>query len=218
MLRYKRKILLPNNTLKIGDIVFMDDRSKFNLAAKYIRYVELGGKNPGKNFVPNHIAEIRDENPNLNEIMLAQADYSGVKPKKLSIWLNNPNVNIIVKRYNRPLTENEKYILRTWVIQQEGRGYDWTALLGIYLEYLLVKYSKSEWLKKIIKSLKNPFNIEKRFICSEYIFLSYLQIKISLYKHAQAANITPYDIFQNKRLKDVYSNTNYSYTKEKSIK
>jgi hypothetical protein len=217
-IKFKRKIVQPINDLQFGDIVFIDDRSILNIAARMIRYVERGGKIDGKLFIPNHVMMIKDENPDIDEIVLAQADYNGVKPKKFKLWLNHSKVNVIVKRYPKTLTNEEKRIMRTWTIQQEFKGYDWAALIGIYLQYLLVRYSKSEWLGKIIKAIKNPFNIANRLICSEYIMMIYQQVKIQLCKHCQPSNSTPYDIYKNTKLKEIWRKTNYSYVKGAPIK
>ena len=217
-MKFKLKIDAPDNSLKFGDIIYIDDRSKLNLAAHIIRYIELGGKFPGKKFTPNHVMMVAEENPDINKVRCIQAYGNGVCYKDLGLWLKHSKVNTIVKRYNHTLTDKEKTKLHNWYVQQLGKGYDWGCLIGIFIRYLLVKYATLGWLRRFLQRFKNPFNARQRFICSEFICLTWLQIKIKLCPNCtDVANTTPYDVYQNKKFTEIYRNYNYSYMRGEPV-
>ena len=212
-IRFKRKVNKANNNLRFGDLIYVDDRSFWNLSAHVIRYVERGGKFSKNKFTPNHNMMVIEEHPNIDEVKIIQANWVGVNIKPLKLWLQHKKVNVIIKRYKRDLRHKSEEKMRTWTLQQLGKGYDFGAIAGIYGRYLMLKYIKSKFIRWLLKGKRNPLSSKKRFICSEFMFLIYLRARIKLWKKSHYTNVTPYDEFRNKNFYQIFKKSNYEYIK-----
>lgn len=208
----KRK--LPSGTkLKFGDLVFIDDRSFWNKMANMIRYVQTGGETNINYYCPNHCVMVLEEHPDINKVKVMQANYGGVSIKELSCWINHPKVNIIIERYKGKLRYEKS--MELWMKEQEGKKYDYPAVVAIYARYLILRYSKSRFIRWYLKHKRNPLSSEKRFICSEFILRAYLKARIHLIRGKHFTNGTPYDIYKSKKIKPILKIYNHEYKKEK---
>ena len=121
--------------------------------ANLIRYVQTGGETEHNYYCPNHCGIIIAEHPDIHQVTVMQSNWMGVKPKKLGVWLNHPKVNVIVKRYKGNLRYEKA--MKMWIKEQEGKGYDYPAITGIYGRYLILKYSKSRFMRWYLKNKPN---------------------------------------------------------------
>jgi len=202
---------LKGKDLHLADVIFIDDRSKFNFIAKAIRYVQYGGHYPIDKFNPNHIITVVKENEDINKVMVIQSAFMGVTIKPLKNWVNHPYCNIIIKRYSKSF-KGKKQKLVDWYFSKLGIGYDYFALLGIYMRYLLIKNSDSLIFKWYLNRIKNPLNNKIRFYCSEIIYKGFLKIlKDHLWRKYHWTFITPLDMFKSKKLTTIAKHFNYKY-------
>jgi hypothetical protein len=204
---------LKGRDLEKGDVIFIDGRSKWNIIGRAIRVVQTGGKHPDHTFNPNHIGIVIEENDNLHEVKVIQSAFLGVRIRKLGGWTKHPTCNITVKRYNRTLTDIQKRVMMSWLKSQIGRWYDYPALLGIILRYILLKAIEHPVIKYFFKRLvRNPFDGKLRFICSELVYYAFLYgTHESIWTETTPGFITPYDEFRSKKFTTIGRYWNYQY-------
>ncbi len=194
-----------------GDIVFIDSRAPSNILAKAIRFVQNGGKPSPNNFMPHHLGMIIEVHDELKECKIIQSGLGGVKISAIKGWSDNPKTNIIVKRCNRPRFEKRKKILKKWLLKQVGKKYDYPAIAGILIRFVILKAMKNRFARYFISRLRNPLASRIKFTCSEFIARAFLAININIFKNIDPANITPYDIYRSKKIRTVARIDNFPY-------
>jgi len=201
-----------NTKLEIGDVVFIDGRAKWNLIGKMIRFVENGGKHPTTKFMPNHIGTVIESYNDIKECKIIESSLVGVRIMPIKHWSNNSKTNIIIKRCNKLKSEKYKKVLKKWLLKQVGKKYDYPALVGILLRFILLRIVKNKFFKFFIRRMKNPLANKIKFTCSELVARGFKEaIRIYIFKHVDPANITPYDIFRSKKLKTIAKIINFEY-------
>lgn len=210
----KQQKSIEGKKLKFGDVVFVDNRVWYNVLGRVIRYVQTGGKTNINYFCPAHAVTVYEENEDIGKVKIIHATSFKVKVQNLSILLNKKKVNLVIKRYRGKL--KHKDLMREWLREQIGKDYDVLALAGIYGRYLLMRYTKSKFIRWYLRGKENPLASKKRFVCSELIYGAYYLIeKIKLWRNCHSTNVTPWDIFRSKKLKTVVKLFMYDYKKEK---
>ena len=186
---------MDTKSIKDGYIFFTMDNS---LLSKIIRYVECGGEIRD---VPSHVGWVHlvtDEYVGTIEAM-----YSGVYYHYLNNYYKSGTTIWIARIKNLNVEPALKY-----AESQVHSKYDFTGIFGIFLRYLIRKYSlnKIKWLDNLLES-------KTRFFCSEFIVLGASEGGISIGK-GDPSFITPYDIFRDKNVeiidKIVYTDKNRS--------
>ncbi len=202
------------NKLKFGDIVFIDNRANWNILGKMVRFIENGGKHPKTHFMPNHVGIILEAHDDIGECKIIQAGYGGVKRRALKYWIQHPKTNIIVKRCYKQVFEGRKRVLKSWLLRQEGKKYDFPALLGILLRWVLLTIIDNKLIIYFIRHLPNPLSSKIKFTCSELVARAFKEaIRISLFKNVSSGNITPYDEFRSKKIRTVAKIIQFQYEK-----
>lgn len=198
--------------LSLGDVVFIDGRAKWNIIGKTIRFIENGGKHPVDKFMPNHIGIVIESHDDIKECKIIQSAFVGVKIIALKHWSNNLKTNIIIKRCNRLKSEKRKKVLKKWLLKQVGKKYDYPALAGILLRFVLLKTVENKLVKYFIRRMKNPLASKIKFTCSELVARAFKEaIRIYIFKHVDSANITPYDIYKSKKIRTIAKIINFEY-------
>jgi len=204
---------ITGRDLKFGDVVFIDGRSWFNIIGRAIRTVQNGGKHPDHSFNPNHIGIVIEENENLHEVKIIQSAFLGVRIRRLGGWTQHPKCNITVKRYNDEFTDVQRRVMKTWLKSKIGCWYDYPALAGIFIRYILLQMIENKIIAYFIKRLwKNPFDSKIRFICSEIVYYAYLySVHVAIWTETHPSFITPYDEMRSKKFTTIGRYWNYQY-------
>jgi hypothetical protein len=208
--------VLTGRDLKFGDVVFIDGRSSKNWIGKAVRIVQRGGKHPDKEFCPNHIGVVIEENNDLNKVKVIQSAFVGVRIKELGLWTNHPKCNIEVKRYKGTFENWKRQRMKKWLYAQDGKPYDYFSLIGIFARYLLLEMIEHKFVRYIIHNwLPNYFDSKIKFICSELIFRAYQLAGVILWTETNPGFVTPYDIYKTKKLRTIGRKFNYEYGKDR---
>ena len=171
--------------IKEGYLIFTKDNS---LISKLIRYVECGGVIKD---VPSHVGIVHyvyeDSDIMINTI---EAFFNGgVKFGSANNYFR-PGVTVWfakIKKFN-PEVPIE------WAEDQVHTRYDFTAIFGILLRYLIRKYSLNK-----IPIFENILDKKQRFFCSEFVSEYAMKGKVRLWKGDPSFH-TPRDIFRSSKI------------------
>ena len=201
------------NSLKIGDVVFIDARMDWGNIGKYIQIIERGGLYPEQEFIPNYLGIVVEENEDLSQVKIIQASYLGVAITSLNKWIDQPKCNIIVKRYNDLFTDREKKQMKSWLKSKLKVSYDFLQLFSIVVRGLLLTSCHYEAIKYFLERLvTNPLDSKIKFVSSELVFDAYLEIlHISIWTEDNPGFVTPWDIFRSKSFRTILKYFNFDY-------
>lgn len=203
---------LKGRDLRLFDIVFMDDRNKWNIGAKAVRILSNGGKHPDNEFVPAHVGIVIEENENFHEVKVIQASLTGVRIKKLGLWSLNKDCNITVRRYRATITDVQKRKLKAWTLSKLGLGYDYLSFLFIFIKYVLISGVENPIVKEVIKHFPNFLQNKSRYSCSEYIWEAWKNcLGVNIWSNIYPSDISPLDELKSKQFKTIGRLYNYDY-------
>lgn len=206
---------MTGKDLKVGDIIYIDGRSKWNLLGRAIRIIENGGKHPDNSFMPNHIGVVIETSNNLGEVKIIQSAFIGVRIKKLKLWVSHKNYNTVFKRFRGALPHWKLRKLKMWFYSQDGAPYDWFALVPIFIRFILLEICKNKVIRFFLSKIwQNPFDSKIKFFCSELVYRGFECIGI-IVSNEIPGFVTPYDIYKNKRFRTIDKLFNYKYKKIK---
>lgn len=205
------------SNIKIGDIVLLDGRSKWNLNGYLIRTVENNGIHPDKEFCPYHVGIVIDTAEDINEVKVLNVYFPKPKIHRLGYWLNNKDANIMVRTYRDFIPDYKvramKYYMKKYF--KNKVPYDWLSIIGIGLKYFILKKIENKIIRFLIRYIWND-NIQKEtwLNCAELIIYVYKSIgvfPISVFPDYAM----PIDYLKSKRFRTIYRQFNHNYNKDK---
>jgi len=203
---------IKGRDIKLFDIIFMDDRNKWNIGAKAVRILENGGESPDNEFMPAHVGVVVEENDNIHEIKVIQASLTGVTIKPLKMWSLNKDCNITVRRYKEVITDIQRRRLKSWLINKLGLGYDYLSFLFMLVRYLLISGVDNPIIKEFIKHYPNFLQNKLKYSCSELIWEAWNNcIGVNIWTNIYPSDISPYDELRSKQFKTIGRYYNYDY-------
>lgn len=203
---------IKGRDLKFGDLVFTDDRGYWNILGRAIRMMQNGGKHPDNKFMPNHVGIIIKENDDINEIGIIQSAGWGVRIKKLGVWIENSQSNLLFRRYKKPFTKIQKSRLLSWLKSKDGLFYDYPSIVATIVKYFVMEAFDNKFIKWIIKRWKNPLDSPTRFICSELVFKAWKNcMGVIICPSANPSDVSPYDEMRSKQFRTIGRYYNYDY-------
>lgn len=175
-----------------GDLIFFRDNT---FISKAIRLCSTGKFNQD---VPSHVGIALRPCDNFAEqlidYVMLEATWT-VREGKVSA---RPNATVWVMRIKDP-KNNEKAL--AWAKTQVGKGYDYTALVGIWLRSFTRLLGP--WVYSKSKKVRNYLESKTKFFCSEYGF-EYMKKSTGRDPwDSVPAETTPYDLFRSKDLIEI---------------
>jgi len=166
--------------ISVGDLVFMKNESVLSKAIRLVSTGKIGQE------VPSHVAIVL--NVLNDDIELIEANYTGVRRIMLS---KHKNCTFWFAQMRSPRAINLGIY---WAISQKGKGYDYTALISIFLRSFVRLLSPAVYNR--IKFLRNLLESKMRWFCSEYVCFYARETGKDLWHHAPSET-TPYDVFRS---------------------
>ncbi len=206
---------LKGSDLKFGDIIFIDERTKWNIIGRAIRVLQNNGKHPDNFFMPNHNGIVFEENEDLHKVKIIQSALAGVKVVVLGYWTKQKTTNIVAKRYRGYFPDYKKAQMKVWLKHKIGLPYDFLSFIPILIKYFVLKMIENPIFRKIIKHLPNPLDSKTRIICSELIWRAWLEIlAIMVWVSIHPSYISPWDEYRSKKFRTMGRYYNFPYVKE----
>ena len=172
--------------IRPGDLIFFRDNT---LLSKAIRLVSTGKFNQD---VPSHVAiAYKRLDKEAFDYMTLEATFS----VRFGSLLSRPKATIWVMRL-----KDAPYLPEAlrWAEAQVGRGYDYTALVGILLRSFW-RLAGPWWYEKS-KTVRNLLESKTRFFCSEYGFEFCRKVTGRDPWNSIPAQTTPYDLYRSGEL------------------
>jgi uncharacterized protein YycO len=119
---------------------------------------------------------------------------------------------MIVKRYKNEFPDYKKRQMKTWLKNKIGLPYDVLSTFGILLAYVIYQSLNNKILKYFIKHIPNPLDSKFRIICSELVYMAFLEILgVSIWVDCHASYVSPYDEYRSKDFRTTGYYFNFSY-------
>ena len=199
--------------ISVGDLIFKDGRTSWNLIGNLIRTIQNNGIHPDNEYCPYHVGIVIEEAEDIKDIKVLNMFMPKIKIQTISKWLENSNINTVIRSYNGFIPDYKRRTMKNlmWAYYKAGVKYDFISVIGIGLKYLIMKKVNNKFVKWAIRWFWNDNVNHKVWLnCAELIWKIYASVglvPVSFFPDYAM----PINYYKSKQWTTVYRHYNFEY-------
>lgn len=201
------------NDIRVGDLVFKDGRTDWNLIGSLIRTVQNNGVHPDNKYCPYHVGIVIEEAEDIRDVKVLNMFIPKIKIQVLGKWLDNPNINTVIRTYRNFIPNYKRRQMQTLMksFYKANIPYDWLSVIGIGLKYLILKKVNNGFVRWAIRYFWNDNINNKVWLnCAELIQNIYK--KVGIFPVSNFPDyLMPTDFYFSKKFRTIFRYYNFKY-------